>query len=254
MINAAAENAAKKIGLYEDFEDNVYGGFQKVNHRGNASVQRDENKSTINDFSEPDAKAKKKLPRKGTTNLFIFKDQKMVLQLVSDPRSNSSSLKLSPINSSTKVDDDVQYIEHLRADDDNLVLVDDIRAYLLASRFKQPELDDETYCIKPIRLKHEVYAQKGGWQDQPFQQVDKDWDNELDMTLQDLIGKNTTPDWKSASENRLTFPWTNSYLYVSYEKVEEDVDNPFEIWTCNSILNGDKTKTPLPICSYIKRK
>ena len=160
LVNTAAENAAKKIGLYEDFEDNVYGGFQKVNHRGDASVQRDAKNSTINDFSEPDEKAKKKLPRKSTTNLFIFKDHKMVLQLVSDPRSNSSSLKLTPMKKSSKVNNDVQYIEYLRADDDNLVLADGTRAYLLASRFNSaPEFDDETYCIKPIcRLKHEVYS------------------------------------------------------------------------------------------------
>lgn len=74
------------------------------------------------------------------------------------------------------------------------------------------------------------------------------------MNLQDLLGKNTTHEYKSASENRLTFPWTNSYLYVSYDKVDEDKDNPFEIWTCNVVLNGDETKTPLPICSFIHRK
>ena len=158
LISQAAEDAAKKIGLYEDFEDDVYGGYQRINKRGNPSVQRDAAKSTINDFKEPDEKTKKKLPRKSTTNLFIFKDMKMVLSLVSEPKNNNSFLRLSPVKKSTKVDKNVQYIEYLRADDDNLVLVDDTRAYLLASRFKQPEIDDQTYCIKPIRLKHEVYG------------------------------------------------------------------------------------------------
>ena len=173
----------------------------------------------------------------------------MVLQLVSDPRNNVSSLKLSPVKKSTKVADDIQFIEYLRADDDNLVLTDGIRSYLLASRFKQMEIDDGTYCLKPIRLKHEVYGQHNGWADQPFHQVDAatppevsepEKEEELDMNLQDLMGRNTTPEWKSASENRLTFPWTNSYLQVSYEKVEDDTD-PFEIWTCEAILAGDRT-------------
>ena len=71
MINQAAENAAKKIGLYEDFEDDVYGGYHKINKRGNPSVQRDANNSTINNFDPP--KEKKGL-RKTSTNLFVFKD------------------------------------------------------------------------------------------------------------------------------------------------------------------------------------
>ena len=85
----------------------------------------------------------------------------MVLSLVSDPRNNASSLKLSPLKKSTKVSKDVQFIEYIRADDDNLVLTDGggVRTYLLASRWnKSPEFDEETYCLKPIRLKHETYA------------------------------------------------------------------------------------------------
>ena len=74
---------------------------------------------------------------------------KMVLSLVSDPKNNASSLKLSPMKKSSKVAKDVQFIEFLRADDDNLVLADGIRSYLLASRYnKSPEFDEETYCLK----------------------------------------------------------------------------------------------------------
>lgn len=176
----------------------------------------------------------------------------MVLSLVSEPKKNESSLKLSPLKKSTKIGKDVQFVEYLRCDDDNLVLVDGIRAYLLASRFKTPEFDDDTYCIKPIRLKHEVYGQKNGWADQPFHQVDRDKENEMPMNLQDLIGKDTTPDWKSASENRLTFPWSNTYLEVEYEKVEGTDSAPdFEIWTCYVVFHGDESKTHFPICSYI---
>lgn len=109
-----------------------------------------------------------------------------------------------------------------------------------------------------------MYAQHNGWADQPFHLVDGQdeiaFDEEsstpyfeLNMDLQDLKGDNSTPNYKPVSENRLTFPWTNTYLYVSYDKVEEDVDNPFEIWTCNVVLNGDETKTPFPICSFIKK-
>jgi hypothetical protein len=164
--------------------------------------------------------------------------------LVSDPKNNESYLKLSPAKKSSKASKDVQFVEYLRADDDNLVLTDGIRSYLLASRFKQPELDDKTYCIKPIRLKHEVYGQHNGWADQPFHQVDAptppevsepEGEEELNMDLQDLIGKNTTPEWKSASENRITFPQTNSYLEVEYEKPDEKM----EVWTCFVVLIGD---------------
>lgn len=67
----------------------------------------------------------------------------MVLQLVSDPKNNASSLKLTPAKKSSKVAKNVQYIEYLRADDDNLVLTDGIRSYLLASRFNAvPEFDE----------------------------------------------------------------------------------------------------------------
>lgn len=175
-ISAAAEDAAKKLSLYEDQEDNVYGGYHRVTKRNAPSVQRDAAKSTVNVFDPPDKDAKKKLPRKSTTNLFIFKDWKMVLSIVSDPKNNDSHLKLSPLKKSTKVEKD-QYIEWLRADDDTLVLVDGIRAYMLANRFKEPEFDDETFCIKPIRLKHQVYGQKNGWADQPFTLMDRDDDN-----------------------------------------------------------------------------
>lgn len=255
LVSQAAENAAKKLGLYEDFEDNVYGGFQRVNHRTGSSVQRDASLSKVNNFDPPTQKEiqEKKLKR-SVTALFAFKDQKMVLSLISDPRNNNSYLKLSPLKKSTILPEGFQYIEYLRADDDNLVLVDGNAAYLLASRFKTPELDDETYCIKPIRLKHEVYGQKGGWADQPFSQMDRDKQNEMDMNLQDLIGKNTTDPWVSASENRLTFPWTNSYLECEYEKVEgTDSEPDIEVWTCYAVLEGDPEKTHLPICAFIHK-
>lgn len=68
-----------------------------------------------------------------------------------------------------------------------------------------------------------------------------------------MKGDNSTPHYKPVSENRLTFPYTNTYLEVSYDKVEEDVDNPFEIWTCYVVLSSDSEKTHFPICSYIKK-
>ena len=88
--------------MYEDFEDDVYGGYHRINKRGNPSVQRDAKNSTINDFDPPDEKTKRKLPRKTTTSLFVFKDMKMVLSLVSDPKNNSSCLKLAPAKKSSK--------------------------------------------------------------------------------------------------------------------------------------------------------
>lgn len=147
----------------------MYGGYHRINHRSGSSVQRDASLSKVNDFDPPTKKEiqEKKL-KKSATALFAFKDMKMVLSLISDPRNNNSFLKLSPLKKSTVLPEGFQYIDYLRADDDNLVLVDGPAAYLLASRFRNPELDDETYCIKPIRLKHEVYGQKGGWADQPF--------------------------------------------------------------------------------------
>lgn len=113
------------------------------------------------------------------------------------------------------------------------------------------ELDDNTYCLKPIRLKHEVYAQHNGWADQPFHQVEAEDNVKLNMNLQDMLGKNTTPEWKSASDNRITFPTTNSYLEVEYEKPDEGM----EVWTCFAVLDGDKSdpKTHFPICAYIKQ-
>ena len=76
------------------------------------------------------------------------------------------------------------------------------------------------------------------------------------------MGKNTTHEWKSASENRLTFPWTNTYLEVKYDNVEaspeDGINQAFEIWTCFVVLAGDKNedgqKTEFPVCSYIKSK
>ncbi len=87
----------------------------------------------------------------------------MILSLISDPRNNNSFLKLSPLKKSSKKP--VNHLDYLRADDDTLCLVDGNSAYLLASRFKSPTIDETTYCIVPTRLKHEVYAQKGGWAD-----------------------------------------------------------------------------------------
>ena len=54
---------------------------------------------------------------------------------------------------------------------------------MLANRFKQMEIDESTYCIKPIRLKHQVYAQTNGWSDQPFHLVDEDDENKWNMDL-----------------------------------------------------------------------
>ena len=77
-------------------------------------------------------------------------------------------------------------------------------------------------------------------------------ERELNMDLQDLLGKNTTPDgWKSASENRLTFPWSNTYLEVEFEKPEEGMN----VWTCFVVFAGEKAeeKTHWPICAYVKK-
>lgn len=139
-MNQAAENAAKKIGLYEDFEDDVYGGFHRINKRGNPSVQRDADNSTINDFDPP--KDKNGL-RKTKTPLFEFKDNNLSLVLISNPVENESHLELLPMTKSNQVSEGTQFIEYLRADDDNLVLTDGIRSYLLASRFNAiPEFDE----------------------------------------------------------------------------------------------------------------
>lgn len=252
LINTATEDAVKKISLYEDYEDTVYGGYQKINKRNNPSVQRDEKKSTINDFDPPDEKERAKV-RRTTKPLFIFKNQKMVLSLVDDPKKNNSYLKLSPLKKSTKISTETNYLDYLRADDDNLCLVNGIQAYLLASRFYVPNIDENTYCISPVRLKHEVYAQKKGWADQPFHQVDKEDEIQLNLNLQDLIGENTTPRQESASENRLTFPYTRTYLEVKYEPIyeEDGVTKRMDAWTCYATLEGDETKNPLPICSFI---
>ena len=128
LINTATEDAAKKISLYEDFEDDVYGGYDKINFRGKPSIQRDASKSTINNFEPP---KKTKGLRKSTKPLFIFKDMGMVLSLVDDPRNNNTFLKLSPRKKSTKIDSETNYLDYLRADDDTLVLVNGIQAYLL---------------------------------------------------------------------------------------------------------------------------
>lgn len=128
--------------------------------RNNPSVQRDEKNSTINDFNPP---TKKSGLKKTTTPLFIFKDMKMVLSLVDDPKNNNSFLKLSPKNSKTP-ELNSNYLDYLRADDNTLCLVNGIQAYMLANKFKMKEmledLDGKTYCVKPIgiRLKHDVYA------------------------------------------------------------------------------------------------
>lgn len=174
---------------------------------------------------------------------------KMVLSLVSDPKNNSSSLKLSPLKRNTKRPENPGHLDNLRADDDTLTLVDGTAAYLLASRFRQMEIDDATYCFKPIRIKHEVYAQKNGWADQPFNLVDDEDDIKLDMNLQDLINKeNSVPaGWKNPSENRLCFPYTNTYLEVEYERPMEGM----EAWTCYAVLDGDADKTHLPIAAYV---
>ena len=68
--------------------------------------------------------------------------------------------------------------------------------------------------------------------------MDSDDENPLDMNIQDLLGKNTTPEWKPSSENRLTFPYTNTYLECEYERAETD-DGDIEIWTCYVVLKGD---------------
>lgn len=82
--------------------------------------------------------------------------------------------------------------------------------------------------------------------------MDRDKQNELDMNLQDLIGKNTTDPWTSASENRLTFPWSNTYLGCEYEKVEGTGGaQDMEVWTCYAVLEGDPEKNHLPICAFI---
>lgn len=85
--------------------------------------------------------------------------------------------------------------------------------------------------------------------------MDEDDENKWNMDLQDLIGKNTTPDYKSASENRMTFPGSKTYLDCEYENVPANAEEgikAMEIWTCYCVLEGDESQSHIPICSFIK--
>ena len=63
------------------------------------------------------------------------------------------------------------------------------------------------------------------------------------------MGENTTPEnYKPISENRLTFPYTNTFLEVEYQKLDDGSD----LWTCYVQFNGDETNTHFPLCSFHK--
>lgn len=245
LVNAATEEAAKRLSLYEDFEDDAYGGYQRVDRRKDPSVVRQADTATVNDFDPP---AKKKGLRKSTVNLFAFADWKMVLQLVEDQRENRATLRLTPLRKSLKVDPSTNLLDFLRADDDDLCLVaGHTHSYLLAGRFSVPELDDSG-CVKPIRLKKEVYAQHGGWADQPFHLVDAEDEVKLSRNLQELVGRNTAPEFSQTSENRICFPNTLTFLEVEHQRL----DDGREIWTCFVQFAGDPSQTRYPICSCQK--
>ena len=104
--------------------------------------------------------------------------------------------------------------------------------------------------IKPRRLKRNVYAQRGGWNDQPFNLVDSE-ESQLDLGQfsETLTGPSAGEEYKreqikNVGLSRMIWRNTRSYMDVTLMKDDKTGEEWYQLAV---ILKADRRKRRFPI-------
>lgn len=263
LINFADSEAGRKISIYKDHEEDIYGGYDKISGLDGAVLASDETHGikAVNGFKEREGEG---TPPESVTEEQLLGDDISVTVLADlvFPKPLSVVLltneaddwsRISLMEKGAKSPGEVPWQHWLRCSDDTLVLRDEKgRVYRLATILEGCELYSAgpAASIKPRRLKRNVYAQRGGWNDQPFNLVDSE-ESQLDIGQfsETLTGPSAGEEYKreqikNAGLSRLIWRNTRSYMDVTLMKD----DNTGEEWyQLAVVLKADRRKRRFPI-------
>ena len=261
LINFASSEAGRKMSLYKDHEDNIYGGYDKVGGLDGAILAANEKKGvTINSFENrenkgvpPDVISKEQLLG-GQLDLLHIADisypTNLSLMIVTNHEEDWSKLVLTK-TSDVSADLSTEPWQHyLRCNDDTLIFRLDNHIYRLASMIEPCQMYENSPTIMPRRLKRNVYAQRGGFNDQPFNLVDSE-ESQLDLGnyAETLTGPKAGEEYKgqqikNADLSRMIWRNTRSYMDVVLTKNEETGKEYYELAVK---FKGDRRNRRFPI-------
>ena len=144
---------------------------------------------------------------------------------------------------------------YLRCNDDTLVLRQGNRIYRLATILEGCELysGEPDATIKPRRLKRNVYAQRGGHNDQPFNLVDSE-ESQLDLGnySETLTGPSAGEEYKreqikNAGLSRLIWRNTRSYMDVTLMKDDASGKEYYQL-AVKLVADRKRRRFPLATC------
>ena len=264
LINFADSEAGRKMSLYKDHEEDIYGGYDKLSGMDGAVLASEETHGikAVNGFKEREGEGE---PPAGITDEQLLSDDISVTVLADlvFPKPLSVVLltsdmddwsRIALMNKGAKAPGEVPWQHWLRCSDDTLVLRDEKgRVYRLASILESCELYGNTPDLatsKPRRLKRNVYAQRGGWNDQPFNLVDSE-ESQLDLGQfsETLTGPSAGEEYKreqikNAGLSRLIWRNTRSYMDVTLMKDDKTGEEWYQLAV---ILKADRRKRRFPI-------
>lgn len=265
LINFADSEAGRKISLYKDHEEDIYGGYDKLSGLDGAVLASDETHGikAVNGFKEregegmpPETVSEEEL-LSGDIEVVVLADlvfpKPLSVVLLNNDTDDWSRLVL--MNKGSKEPDmQVPWQHWLRCSDDTLVLRKDNRIYRLASILESCELYSAGpgATIKPRRLKRNVYAQRGGWNDQPFNLVDSE-ESQLDLGQfsETLTGPKAGEEYKreqikNVGLSRMIWRNTRSYMDVTLMKDDKTGEEWYQLAV---ILKADHRKRRFPLAT-----
>ena len=267
LINFANSEAGRKMSLYKDHEEDIYGGYDKLSGLDGAVLASNEEKGIkgVNGFKEKEGEGTppEKLTEEGLLDEevtltvladLVFPKPLSVVLATNNTEDWSRILLMNKSDSIDRLPPDEPWQHWLRCSDDTLVLRKDNRVYRLATILEQCELysGEPDATIKPRRLKRNVYAQRGGFNDQPFNLVDSE-ESQLDLGQysETLTGPKAGEEYKgeqikNSGLSRLIWRNTRSYMDV---KLCKDKKTGLEYYQLAVKLAGDKRKRRFPIAT-----
>ena len=267
LINFADSEAGRKISLYKDHEEDIYGGYDKLSGLDGAVLASNEAKGIkgVNGFKEkegegtpPEHVSEEDLLDEETTLMVIadlvFPKPLSVVLATNATEDWSRILLMNKTDSLERLPEGTPWQNLLRCSDDTLVLRKDNRVYRLATILEQCELysGEPDATIKPRRLKRNVYAQRGGFNDQPFNLVDSE-ESQLDLGQysETLTGPKAGEEYKGEqikNKDLSRLIWRNTRSYIDV-KLCKDEKTGVEWYQLAVRLAADKRKRRFPIAA-----
>ena len=268
LINFSTSEAGRKISLYKDHEEDIYGGYDKISGLDGAVLASNESTGikAVNGFKEREGEGTP--PEKLTEEQLlsdeceltvladlVFPKPLSVVLVKNEVEDWARILLLDKVTNGERIPDTTPWQFYLRCNDDTLVLRQGNRIYRLATILEGCELysGEPDATIKPRRLKRNVYAQRGGHNDQPFNLVDSE-ESQLDLGnySETLTGPSAGEEYKreqikNAGLSRLIWRNTRSYMDVTLMKDDASGKEYYQL-AVKLVADRKRRRFPLATC------